>query len=187
MPDCFTTYCTGLPRQLINKIDIASHFDAKGNIASPLGEVHLRWNALWDTGAMSTCITHKVAETLNLIPMGKMRVHGANGVGDANSYCVDIYLPNKVLVKSVTVAEPRFSEEGCNFDAIIGMDIISLGDFFVSNYNKKTIFTFRYPSMAAYDFLQHSYLVPTQIPQMPLRNDTCPCGSGLKYKNCCGK
>jgi len=21
----------------------------------------------------------------------------------------------------------------------------------------------------------------------PKRNDPCPCGSGLKYKNCCGK
>ena len=37
-------------------------------------------------------------------------------------------------------------------------------------------------------------IVPTELPDMPLldnqkvgRNDPCPCGSGLKYKKCCGR
>ncbi|MFO7850272.1 MAG: SEC-C metal-binding domain-containing protein [Spirochaetia bacterium] len=48
--------------------------------------------------------------------------------------------------------------------------------------------------------LRHLYIhyrermVPTELPGMPLlnnqkvgRNDPCPCGSGLKYKKCCGR
>ena len=30
-------------------------------------------------------------------------------------------------------------------------------------------------------------LVPIKAPASPGRNDPCPCGSGKKYKRCCGK
>jgi len=36
---------------------------------------------------------------------------------------------------------------------LIGMDIIGIGDFAVSNYNNKTIFSFRYPSKHKIDFV----------------------------------
>ena len=38
------------------------------------------------------------------------------------------------------------------FDILIGMDIINRGDFAVTNRNGKTMFSYRYPSMAAIDF-----------------------------------
>jgi preprotein translocase subunit SecA len=28
---------------------------------------------------------------------------------------------------------------------------------------------------------------PVKVTKKPGRNDLCPCGSGLKYKKCCGK
>ncbi|MEG2203301.1 MAG: SEC-C metal-binding domain-containing protein, partial [Christensenellaceae bacterium] len=29
--------------------------------------------------------------------------------------------------------------------------------------------------------------MPVHVEKIPGRNDSCPCGSGKKYKNCCGK
>ena len=28
---------------------------------------------------------------------------------------------------------------------------------------------------------------PIRVPKKPRRNEPCPCGSGKKYKDCCGK
>ena len=39
-------------------------------------------------------------------------------------------------------------------EVLIGMDIISLGDFAVTNLNNKTWFTFRMPSVARLDFVK---------------------------------
>ena len=40
------------------------------------------------------------------------------------------------------------------------------------------------------DYDPASWLTPTMpiiVPKTPGRNDPCPCGSGKKYKNCCGR
>lgn len=38
-------------------------------------------------------------------------------------------------------------------DFLIGMDIITLGDFAVTNVNGKTVFSFRYPSCEKIDYV----------------------------------
>ena len=62
-------------------------------------------------------------------------------------------------------------------DVLIGMDIINLGDFAVSNVEGSTCFTFRMPSLEEFDFVG--------VPRVG-RNEPCPCGSGKKYKKCHG-
>ena len=67
------------------------------------------------------------------------------------------------------------------------MSVINRGDFSVSNYNGKTILSFRIPSLADADYVE---LLRSQIPKTSTkigRNEPCPCGSGKKYKQCCGK
>jgi hypothetical protein len=56
---------------------------------------------------------------------------------------VDILLPNMVSVRDVYVTE--FIDDG-DFDVIIGMDIITCGDFAISNYGRKTVVSFRVPA-----------------------------------------
>ncbi len=73
---------------------------------------------------------------------------------------------------------------------LIGMDIISRGDFAVTNKDGKTTFSFRLPSVAKIDFVKEG--APIEMPLKTTtpkvgRNDPCPCGSGKKYKKCCGK
>jgi hypothetical protein len=43
---------------------------------------------------------------------------------------------------------------GC--DMLIGMDVINLGDFAVTNYNGRTMFSFRMPSADRIDFVRLS-------------------------------
>jgi len=68
------------------------------------------------------------------------------------------------------------------------MDIISQGDFAVTNVEGKTIHSFRYPLVERIDFVEQSRKQRTvKVPPKVGRNDPCPCGSGKKYKNCCLK
>jgi hypothetical protein len=46
-------------------------------------------------------------------------------------------------IRNVRVTE--FIDEN-DFDVIIGMDIITCGDFAISNYGRKTVVSFRIPS-----------------------------------------
>ena len=73
------------------------------------------------------------------------------------------------------------------FDVLIGMDIISKGDFSISNYGGHTVFSFRSPSMGTTDYAEQIRLLEQNHVNKLSRNAPCPCGSGRKYKNCCGK
>ena len=78
---------------------------------------------------------------MNLPALGKKPVHTANGMYLANVYSVDIMLPNKLVVSGVEVTDSDLKL--C--DALIGMDVIALGDMKVSNKGN-TKFTFRIPA-----------------------------------------
>ncbi|MDG0887849.1 retropepsin-like aspartic protease [Paracholeplasma manati] len=107
-------------------------------------------NAIWDTGATSSAITPKVAADLKLSPIGQATVHTANGSTQTNVYVVDILLPNNIWVSDVKVTEAPI----VGADALIGMDIILLGDFAVTNQNNRTTFSFIIPSIKEIDFVQ---------------------------------
>jgi uncharacterized protein YecA (UPF0149 family) len=67
------------------------------------------------------------------------------------------------------------------------MDVIARGDFALSNFNGKTTFSYRIPSVARTDYVKLlESMRPAHHPKIN-RNDPCPCGSGKKYKNCHGK
>lgn len=140
--------------------------------------------AIWDTGASCSLITPGIAAKLNLKPISKtMMATPSDKSVPSNVYLISIYLPNKAKIEYIQALEGTPS--GC--DMLIGMDVISLGDFAVTNFNGKTIFSFRIPSLAEIDFTKHSHIQPiTNDGPKTGRNDSCPCGSGKKYKRCCG-
>jgi uncharacterized protein YchJ len=76
-------------------------------------------------------------------------------------------------------------------DVLIGMDIITRGDFAVTNSDGRTTFSYRWPSTKRIDFVkeikQGKEPLPPRASRKVGRNDPCPCGSGKKFKNCCGK
>ena len=142
--------------------------------------------AIWDTGATSSVITPAVVKKLGLIPSGKTNVRGVAGSKDsADTYFISIILPNKVRVDAVRAAE--VSQIAGDADILIGMDIIVLGDFALTNFGKKTVFSFRLPSIQTIDYVEEiNRSKSLQSSKKVGRNDPCPCGSGKKYKYCCG-
>ena len=71
---------------------------------------------------------------------------------ERSTYLVDIVLPNNVKVNDHVVIDSDIDNQ--NIGMLIGMDIITMGDFAVSNFNNQTIFTFRIPSECKTDYVQ---------------------------------
>lgn len=138
----FITKSNRIKNQLISKVSI--------NAANSSFEV----DAIWDTGASGTCISDEVALKLNLPVTGMCEIKTPSGTMEVPMYLVDIHLPNNVIMKDVTVMGSKIGEQGLG--ALIGMDIISRGDFAVSNFNGKTVFSFVAPSMQVIDFVPKS-------------------------------
>lgn len=122
-------------------------------------EVVIRYNgdsvtvkALWDTGANISCISDDVVSSLGLIASGLVPRLTPSGSDLANTYLVDVVLPNNIEVPNLRVCDSKIGEQGIGM--LIGMDIINKGDFAVSNYNGRTVFSFRMPSEASLDFVK---------------------------------
>jgi predicted aspartyl protease len=174
---------SGLLRSLKTKCGVCIAFDPlitkeRPNIST--------FECLWDTGASGTVISKTVVEKLDLKPIGKSKVFHANGESIVNVYAINLFLPNQVAFNFVKVTEGVLN----GFDLLIGMDIITSGDFSITNVDGLTSFSFRVPSIRQVDFVSEKMSVntPIQVEQPKLgRNSLCHCGSGRKYKHCHGK
>jgi hypothetical protein len=78
-------------------------------------------------------------------------VHHAGGVGQSETFLVNISLPNSVNFKNVEVT---FAELPAGVHMLIGMDIITAGDFSITNVGGVTVFSFRLPSQVEVDFVK---------------------------------
>lgn len=170
-----TTKYNGIARVYKVKMQIGSSIDKGKKIAV---------NAIWDTGCTNTTISKKIAEELNLTSFGVVASNTAGGTAYGNEHLVDLYLPNNVVITDFKiVAMPELGVE-----CLIGTDILSLGDFAVSNHQGETVVNFRMPSCAGIDYVQWvNNMSRSKSAIKTGRNDSCPCGSTKKYKNCCGK
>lgn len=169
----FTSICDSISNKLINTVELSN------------GVTTIKAQAQWDTGATNSCISHDVVTKLNLISNGFANNHTPSGTALQRTYKLDVYLPNHLRVEGVQVSASEIGNQG--IDILIGMDIITLGDFAISNYKGRTVFTFRYPSMSETDYVK-LINATTPIKNNKIQpNDPCPCGSGKKYKRCCGK
>jgi predicted aspartyl protease len=162
---------------LINDIELSFPFIPGDGKEPPQ---RCKFKGIWDTGASGTVISNNVVKKCNLLPIDMINVYTAGGTIKSNVYLVNIFLPNKIMIPQLRVVEGVAISGG---DILIGMDIIGRGDFAVTNYNNITIFSFRMPSQEQIDFVKNPKLVEIKPP----RNSACPCGSGKKYKQCCGK
>lgn len=139
-----------------------------------------KYISIWDTGATGTVISQKVIDECGLIPIGMTRVSHAQGESVTAVFLVSVILPDGVVIPSLRVTRGVLS----TCDVLIGMDIINQGDFAITHNGGKTTFTFGLPSKRHLDFVKQK---PDAHSEKIGRNDPCPCGSGQKYKKCCGK
>jgi hypothetical protein len=143
--------------------------------------------AIWDTGATSSVITKRVSDELRLKTTGFSVMKHAGGEDEVPMHIVNIGLPNKVGFEFVSVSEGKIPDA----DVLIGMDIITQGDFIITNTEGKTTFSFRIPSIEKIDFneVNNEFMHYKKIHEAWLKhgNNKCPCSSGKTWDNCHGK
>lgn len=145
--------------------------------------------ALWDTGAMTTCISEEYANNLGLVKIDEKDVVGADNLPfKANVYCVSLRMGEFRIGITEVLGLPMDGE----YKMIIGMDIISKGDLSITNFNGRTVLSFREPSLETIDYVKEidEWNRCTKMHLLNIRRnlpDKCACGSGKDYKNCHGK
>lgn len=178
-PVAFTTSYKHRSSVLANKVRITPAFDPKVPPTDRLRE----FIAIWDTGATNSVITSKVVDECGLKATGMANVRTAKGPHRTDTFLVGVFLPNRVAFPSVRVSRGDVHDA----DVLIGMDIIGSGDFAVTCEGGKTVFSYRCPSVQCIDFVKNPhYGKALAVSGKVSRNAKCPCGSGRKYKKCCG-
>lgn len=105
-------------------------------------------SAIWDTGAMCSTISADLVSALGIKPLGQVNVSHVDGVSVFNQYVVNVLLPNKIEVQMLIVNDGKLNDA----DLLIGMDVISLCDFAITNVGDSTKFSFQIPSLTDIDF-----------------------------------
>jgi hypothetical protein len=182
LPTAFTCRYAGKSSTLTSDVEI---FPA--HMPSEVPPQGAKYKALYDTGATHSAISPRVVEDLKLASIGATIVGVGGGPLTTTSHVVNIGLPNRVMFSMFRVSKMKLHG---GIDAIIGMDILGMGDFAVTNHKGRTTFSFCCPSQKEIDFVsevKESAKVVTAHSDKIGRNSPCPCGSGKKYKKCCGK
>lgn len=107
--------------------------------------------ALWDTGASSSCIAAELSTALGMRSIGKRRILTPSGMADVHLRRIDVMLPNEMPVERLVVCDSAIGQQ--EIGMLIGMDVISRGDFATSCRNGRTMFTFRMPSQWDANFM----------------------------------
>lgn len=154
----FTTKKNTLQKALIDDVAVFGNLKDKGKI----------FKGLWDTGATNSCINQKVVSQLNLKPISKILVKGVHGEEICDVFLVSIGLPNLFVIDNLKVTIGGFTD----FDLLLGMDIIKHGDFSISNFNGKTSWSFRMPSLEETNYAE----------EIKLQNQKSSKSSGKKKK-----
>ncbi|MCL1887414.1 MAG: hypothetical protein FWF96_00905 [Kiritimatiellaeota bacterium] len=92
----------------------------------------VRTKALFDTGAMNSCITSALARELESVPTSKILVAGVHGVKDCNAHTLKIGIPfqsqeNKTVIECLDEIEVFEIDDNPEWNMIVGMDIIQQG------------------------------------------------------------
>lgn len=179
----FTAKYSGIANRITTEVKLTEVYDIANPPIPPPTPVSKI--ALWDTGATRSVITASTAKILGLTSIGPTKVNHVGGSHQSNTYLVNVYLPNNVTVVGVRVTECPDKD----FDVIIGMDIISQGDFSITNVGGQTWASFRVPSVQRIDYVDEANKIRFAGVQ---RNQPCPCGrkgangKPIKFKLCHG-
>lgn len=175
---------TWAPGSRVNRVVTEVGISAPTKVPQAPKELH---TAMWDTGATGSAISEDLAKKLGLTRARKRNVVGVNTVELRDVFQVDIYLPDNVLIANASVTS--YPAKRLPFDVLIGMDIITRGDFAITHEDGSTTFSFRVPSKETIDYVAEHKKLKGPAKKHPVvgRNAKCPCGSGMKYKHCHGK
>lgn len=154
----------GLLRSIHSPVFIAQPFtDPNTNPEKVSSEL----NGVWDTGATGSVITQKVIDELKLKPVGMTLVNTASARDvPTPEFIVDLVLPNKVVIQGLRVTQGELA----GIDVLIGMDVIMMGDFHISNYKGNTQMSFSVPSVSPTEYSKTLAGIPD--PTLPKMTDS---------------
>ena len=147
-PRALTIEYSGIVDELATECGVCAGYSPELEQGDNFPAINIK--AIWDTGATESVISTDVVRALNLEPDGIANMFHANGKSIVCTYFVNIILPNNVGFYSKSLAEGILSD----MDVLIGMDIISKGDFCVTTSKGKTKFSFQIPSTHDIDFVK---------------------------------
>ena len=133
----------GLSRSIVTPVEITNVFTNE----------KIQTKGIWDTGATGSTVTQSIAAVLGLLPVRRAMVRGVHGNKEVNVYYVNITLDNKNITLNTRVTECDELSSDNSVGMLIGMNIITMGYFVITNYHGDTIMSFRIPSMQKIDFL----------------------------------
>jgi len=142
-PQAFTVRYNGKVNPIVTQIALSciekkEKFESKG---------------LWDTGATGSAITKSMAEKIGLMPVGQVEVGGVHGVQRVNWYFIHLeFYKGNVTIKLKVTECKSLGLTGA--EMLIGMDVILLGDFAITNNDGKTTMSYRLPSGREIDFVK---------------------------------
>lgn len=97
---------------------------------------------MWDTGSNATILSTELVSKLQPDIFGPGAMRGIGGQSEGNTYLLHVYLPTG---DTITYKEV-YADELPDCDAIIGMDIIALGNFHLDLCEGELTFTFNLPN-----------------------------------------
>jgi hypothetical protein len=132
---------------LLSALATPCHVSQPFNPANGIPEYpRTEFKALWDTGAVNSVITPRVIEACGLKPMRLIKpvlLQGVDGYEPSEAYVINLSLPDKITYHELPVVSKNPGKDVW-WDVIIGMDIISTGEFIVKNVKSTTQWSFRY-------------------------------------------
>ena len=145
----FSTVDDNITNRLLNNVAVSDSSKASHSVSIKAKNIFkMDCIALWDTGATNTVISPKIVTALRLPTFGEIEVWGVSGPSQTTVHVIDLWLPNFVAIPKLMVTMGIIR----NIDVLIGMDVINKGDFAISNFEGRTSFTFRIPSMKFTDY-----------------------------------
>lgn len=162
----FTGRVNGITSEIVTDVKVCAAYHPEEDDERPTS---VNFKALWDTGASTTLVSPKVVSSCGLKPIGVMEIGVVREFHRLNSYLANIVLSNSsVEIGKITVGCAELPGET---DVLIGMDIITLGDFAITNVAGKTVFSFRIPSLVIVDFgLENPVVKPVLLNIMEPEN-----------------
>lgn len=131
-----------IARKILSGVEVEDFFT--GNSCETIG--------LWDSGATNSVVTKSTAQALGLTLMGQTRVRGVHGVRTVNVYYVKIRLKGTEIQLITNVTESEELSTDHSVGMLLGMNVITKGDFSITNYRGKTTMSFRVPSKYIVDY-----------------------------------
>ncbi len=148
-PQSFTVKADRILAVLTTRVRVSQAFEPSILAAGGGLPGFVEVDAIWDTGATGSVITQQVVDELGLKPISMTKVHGVGGESISEVFLVNVIIQSNTGFANVRVTKGQLIGAA----VLIGMDIISRGDFAVTNYDGKTVFTFRCPSQEHIDFV----------------------------------